>query len=190
MMFGLAQTTVAVWVLADTAFFHKEALDEYNVWAWSFAKKLYTHGMIWTAAAGTWYVFGTWTPELRSTMFSGPLLVLTVVTAVATGLPWLMIVTERRCPAKLPLIAGICLAQVGVMAVNAVSRQVVQNIDINRYVNRYVNEAGLTDYNVLNQATATQWGPLMMFLVVFVVGLLVVGWMIRQVVKETAETAT
>ena len=60
MMFGLAQTTTAVWVLADLAFFYKKATEEYKAWAWQFAKKLYTHGMIWAAVAGTWYVFGTW----------------------------------------------------------------------------------------------------------------------------------
>ncbi len=182
LMFGLAQTTTAVWVLADMAFFFKKADDEYKLWAWSFAKKLYTHGMIWTAAAGAWYVFGGWTTELRSFMFGWPVIVLTVLTAIAPGLPWLMIVTEKRCPAKLPLVIGIALAQVGVMAINGVSRQIVQNVNINLNV----NAGGTGNYDVLNQGTAIQWGPLAMFLVVFVIGLVVLGWMIRQVVKETA----
>jgi hypothetical protein len=182
MMFGLAQTTTAVWVLSDLVFFYKNAPQSYQDWAWQFAKKLYTHGMIWAATAGIWYVFFTWTTELRSIMFSWPLIVLTVITAAATGLPWLMIVTEKRCPAKLPLVIGVVLAQVGVMAVNSVSRQILQNININ--IN--VNTSGSGTYSILNQATATQWGPLFMFLIVFIIGLVVLGWMIRQVVKETA----
>jgi hypothetical protein len=181
MMFGLAQTTTAVWVLFDMAVFYKKASEEYKAWAWTFAKKLYTHGMIWAALAGSWYVFGTWTPELRSFMFSWPTVVLTVLTAVATGLPWLMIVTEKRCPAKLPLVIGIFLTQVGVMAINGVSRQVVQNVNIDLSVN--VKAAG--NYSILGQESMTQWGAMAMFLIVFVLGVAVLGWMIRQVVKET-----
>jgi hypothetical protein len=171
LMFGLALTTTAVWVLADTAFFFPDASEEYKAWAWGFAKRLYTVGMIWAAGAGTWYVFGAWTKELRQEMFSGGLIVLTVLTAVAPGLPWLMIVTEKRCPAKRPLVAGIALAQLGVLAVNAVSRQVVQNLNLKEY------------YDVLHQKTELQAGPLVMFLVVFVFGLCVLAWMIAQAVK-------
>ena len=35
------------------------------------------------------------------------------------------------------------------------------------------------NYHILDQATATQWSPLAMFLVVFVLGLIVLGWMIQ-----------
>jgi hypothetical protein len=180
MMFGLAQTTTAVWVLFDMAVFYKGASDEYKTWAWRFAKKLYTHGMIWAALAGTWYVFGTWSRDLQSFMFSWPTIVLTVATAVATGLPWLMIVMEKKCPAKLSLVIGIFLAQVGVMAINGVSRQVVQNVNIDHYITAQGAKS------VLDQQAATQIGPLAMFLIVFVIGVGVLGWMIRQVVKETA----
>ena len=100
LMFGLALGTTAVWVLVDTVFFHRNASDEYKSWAWKLAKILYTVGMIWAAAAGTWYVFGTWSEELRKTMFTGPMIVLTVLTAMATGLPWIMIMAEKLCPAK------------------------------------------------------------------------------------------
>ena len=43
-------------------------------------------------AAGSWYVFGTWSKELRAEMFSGPLLPLTLATAAAPGLPWLLLI--------------------------------------------------------------------------------------------------
>jgi hypothetical protein len=186
MMFGLAQTTTAVWILVDTVVFYKKASEPYKDWAWTFAKKLYTHGMIWTALAGSWYVFWAWTPEIRSIMFSWPLIVLTVLTAVATGLPWLMMVSEKFFSAKLPLVIGIFLAQVGVMAINGVSRQFVQNININMHVNAGGNAGVAGNYNILNQATDTQWGAMGLFLIVFVIGLVVLGWMIRQVVKEVA----
>ena len=175
LMFGLALGTTAVWVLVDAIFFHRDAPEEYKHWAWRFAKILYTVGMIWAAAAGTWYVFGTWSDELRKTMFSSPMLVLTVLTGMATGLPWIMIVSERLCPAKRSLVVGIALAQVGVLTINAVSRQVVQNINI-----------GMV-FDVFSQKIDVQWGPMVMFLAAFFIGLAVLAWMIMQVYKSNPQ---
>jgi hypothetical protein len=174
LMFGLALGTTAVWVLVDTVFFHRDAAEEYKRWAWNFAKILYTVGLIWAAAAGTWYVFGTWSEELRKTMFTFPTVLLTMLTALAMGLPWIMIVTERLCPAKRPLVAGIALAQVGVLGINAVSRQVVQNINLSAV------------FDVFSQKIEVQWGPMAMFLAAFVIGLGVLAWMLAKVVKSTA----
>jgi hypothetical protein len=200
LMFGLALGTTAVWVLVDAVFLTRGTADEaYERWAWGFAKKLYSVGMVWAAVAGTWYVFGTWPDDLRRTMFSGWLLPLTIATAVAPGLPWLLMMTAGLCSAKratgdcpnfrghrgeavvdengtVPfrtraLVAAIALTQFGVLGVNAVSRQIVQNINLKPYL----------DFSA--QPTDVQWGPLAMFLIVFVVGLFVVGWMLVQIVK-------
>ena len=173
LMFGLALGTTAVWVLVDTTYFHRDVAEDYKRWAWRFAKILYTVGMIWAAAAGSWYVFGTWSEELRKTMFGWPLIVLTVLTALAPGLPWIMIVTERLCPAKRSLVAGIALAQLGVLGVNAVSRQVVQNINL----------VTVGEFDVFSQKIDVQWGPMLMFLIAFVIGLGILAWMIAQVIK-------
>jgi hypothetical protein len=63
----------------------------------------------------------------------------------------------------------------GVLGINAVSRQVVQNLNLKPY------------QNVLAQETDVQWGPLWMFLVAFVIGLGVVAWMIAQIRKSNSE---
>ena len=57
------------------------------------------------------------------------------------------------------------------MAVNAVSRQVVQNLNLHRF------------YDVLGQKTELQFGPLLMFLITFVIGLIILAWMITQAVR-------
>ncbi|MGD0519454.1 MAG: hypothetical protein ABSA26_18100 [Thermoguttaceae bacterium] len=176
LMFGLALGTTAAWALADTVFFNRKAAEEYNRWIWKFAKIVYTLGLILAAAAGTWYVFGTWSAELRKTMFSFPAILLTVLTALAPGLPWVMIVTEKRCPAKRPLVAGIALAQLGVLGINAVSRQVVQNVNI-----------GMV-FDVFSQKTDVQWGPMAMFLAALVIGLGILAWMLAQVLKSSANS--
>jgi hypothetical protein len=175
LMFGLALGTTSVWVLVDTFFLNRTADDADKRWAWRFAKTYYTVALIWVAAAGSWYVFGTWSDELRKTMFAGPTFLLTAATSVAMGAPWLLIVTESLCKAKAWTTAGIALAQVGVMALNAVSRQVVQNVNLD-----------MAKMNVFDQKVETQWGPMALFLVVFVIGVLVLAWMILQVLKASA----
>ena len=68
-------------------------------------------------------------------------------------------------------VAGIALCQFGVLGINAVSRQIVQNVNLKPY------------FDVSAQPIDVQWAPLAMFLVAFVIGLIVVGWMIAQIVR-------
>lgn len=169
LMFGLALGTTAVWVVIDAVWLMSDATEAYRQWAWKFAKVLYTVSMVWTATAGAWYVFGTWSPELQESMFRFPLIVLTGLTAVASGLPWALLATEHWCNAKRATAAGLAVAQFGVLGINAVSRQVAQNLNLRPFL------------DVLAQPTEVQWGPLVMFLVIFVLGLCVVAWILAQV---------
>ena len=59
------------------------------------------------------------------------------------------------------------------LGINAVSRQIVQNMNLKPFL------------DVSAQPTDVQWGPLAMFLIAFVLGLAVVGWMIAKVVAAT-----
>jgi hypothetical protein len=202
LMFGLALGTTAVWVLVDAVFLIRRpcgagvspaeggravptaragktpapqsggtADEAYQAWAWGFARRLYSVAMLWAAAAGAWYVFHAWPANLRDTMFQWPMILLTVATAVAPGLPWLLMMTAGLCSAKRATVAAIAFSQFGVLGINAVSRQIVQNINLKPFL------------DVSAQPTDVQWGPLAMFVIVFVLGLAVVGWMIAQIVK-------
>jgi hypothetical protein len=175
LMFGLALGTTAVWLLVDAAWFGAREGEPYRRWAAGFAPKLYTVGMTWAAIAGAGYVFLTWTPELRATMFSGLLAPLTVLTALAPGVPWALMMVARQRPVSRAGASLAGLAQLGVLGMNAVSRQVVQNVNLREYL------------DVLALPTDVQWGPLAMFLIAFVIGLGVVAWMVRQVVRGTAK---
>ncbi len=177
MMFGLALTTTAVWSLVDAAWFAGGESEDYKRWVKRFAFRLYTAGAVWFAITGSWYVFGTWSAGVRDAMWRSPLVVLTVLTAVAPGLPWLLMFRRRQGdePIGRPAASLIGLAQLGVLGVNAVSRQIVQNVELSGYL----NVAGLPE--------ETQWSPLVMFLAVFVAGLGIVGWMIAQVLKASPE---
>jgi hypothetical protein len=67
----------------------------------------------------------------------------------------------------------VAAAQVGVLAVNAISRQIVQNLEL-----RELFPAGISA-----QRVAPDWGPMVMFLTVFVAGVGVLVWMFTQVAK-------
>jgi hypothetical protein len=185
LMFGLALTTTAAWMLVDQAWFAGKETQQYKRWACRTAPKLYTLGLVWFAIAGSWYAFVAWSPELRESMFSGWRLALSVVTAVAPGLPWLLIMaatrgvpgwmaTGDRGPAGRGMVSLVALAQFGVLAVNAVSRQVVQNLSLAEFI-RWPEQP------------VREWSPLVVFLILFVAGLGVVGWIIAQTVKASAE---
>ncbi len=181
LMFGLALTTTAVWMLVDLAWFARKESDHYKRWVSATAPKLYTLGMVWFAAAGSWYVFGTWSPELKESMFGGWELALTVVTAAAPGLPWvltvatwLLMITGHRGPPGRAMVSLVALAQFGVLAVNAVSRQVVQNLNLSEFL-QWPDEP------------VREWSPLVVFLLLFVAGLGVVVWMIAQAARASAK---
>lgn len=171
LMFGLALLTTASWIVVDAEWFAGVESDEYRTWTRHFAPRLATLGAVWFAAAGSWYVFGTWSSELRATMFGGPLVLLTLFTATAPGLPVLMMWTLGRTSPGRTTAVAIALAQFGVLGINAVSRQVVQNVNVGEY------------FDLAARPTAVEWSPLVLFLVLFVLGALVVAWMIAQVAK-------
>jgi hypothetical protein len=179
MMFGLAITTTSAFVAVDTGLFAWKEGDEYKKWASSFIFKLYSIGILWYAAAGLWYVFGTWPLDNRHYMFSGPILILTVLTAMAPGLPWLLltfVARTRGIGRSLAVIIGT--AQFGVIAINAVSRQIVQNVELGKYM------------DITREKVNIQWSPLLVFLVLFAGGIALVIWMVRQAAKSGSGTVT
>lgn len=187
LMFALALTTTAVWMLVDLAWFARKESEDYKRWAYGAAPKLYTVGMVGFAAAGSWYVFGTWPPGLKDALFGGWTAALAITTSVAPGLPWVLIVAawlssrggRQGPPGRLP-VSLIAVAQLGVLAVNAISRQVVQNLNLKGFGQQKF-------FDVSAQPVHVQWSPLLVFLALFVAGLGVIGWMIAQVIRAPAE---
>jgi len=177
LMFFLAVGTTAVWMVVDAGIFGRKESEAYRQWTSTTALKLYVLSAVGVGAVGSWYVFGTWSAELRETMFSGPLIVLTLATAAAPGLPLLVLLFARKSPAAPAVAAAAFVAQFGVLGINAISRQVVQNLNIAKY------------FDVLAQPIDVQWGPLAMFLAAFLFGLALVAWMIAQVVGSRPSSA-
>jgi len=174
MMLGLAITTVAVWTVLDAGLFAGRESSDYRRWASRVGTPVYLVGLVLYAAAGSLYVFRSWPAELQQTMFSGPHLVLTVLTAVGPGLPLLLVWAAGRravsAPVPSALLALFCaIAQFGALGLQAISRQVVQNLKLAPYL---VVSADRPNY---------QWDVLSLFLALFVGGIALIIWMLTRV---------
>jgi hypothetical protein len=176
MVFGLALMTTAAYAVVDAGLFAHREPEAYRRWASGFALRLYALGIAWYAATASWYVFGTWGPDVREMMFGGGLVILTVLTAVAPALPWLAIAAQRAgATSALAIVTG--LLQVVVLALNAISRQVVQNAELRRVL------------DVTAERLQIQWSPLVLFLLLFVAGLGVVAWMVIKALEASRQPA-
>ena len=176
MIFGIALMTTAAFTVVDAAYFANRESDDYKLWASGFALKLYTLGIVWFAVMGSWYVFGTWSPEMREKMFTSPVLFLTLATALCPGLPWLLILAQRKGVMRtFAFLTG--LTQFGVIALNAASRQIVQNAELSKFL------------DVTAEKVNIQWSPMIVFLVLFVAGLGIVVWMVSKVVMAERQLA-
>jgi hypothetical protein len=174
LMIGLALGTTAAWCVFDAAWLAREETGDYRRWAVRFSLGLAVVGAVWFAVAGSWYVFGTWPDDLRRTMFAWPWVVLTAATAVAPGLPVMLLVLAARRGLTRAKAVVVGAAQLGVLAVNAASRQTLQNLRMGDYL------------DLAARPTAIEWSPIALFLVLFVIGAVVVLWMVGQAVKATA----
>ncbi|MBI5375385.1 MAG: hypothetical protein HZA77_08115 [Candidatus Schekmanbacteria bacterium] len=171
MMFGLAITTTAAYVIIDSGFFAGSEKDNYKKWTSDFALKMYLVGILWFAAAGSWYFFGAINPAVRAHQLGGNFFILTALTAVAPGIPFILILLFRKSLTKGKALA-IGLAQFIVLALNAISRQIVQNKELSAYL------------DVTGEKVNIQWSPLIIFLILFVIGVGIVVWMVMQVAKS------
>lgn len=174
MVFSIAVTTTAAYVVVDTGLFAGDQSKEYKEWALGFALKLYTGGLIAVAVTGSLYIFVTIRPDVRAQLMAMPLLILTILTGAAGGLPWLLIVnSQKRFNRGMALLVG--LTHFGVLGLHAVSRQIVQNLELAPY------------FDVTAEQVNLQLSPMIVFLVLFVAGIAVIVWMIAQVVKANRQ---
>jgi hypothetical protein len=178
-VFSLGILTTAAWIVVDTAWFFRDKdrqlVEAYRAWTRRCALMLSGVGALVFAAAALWYVFGTLSEATREYMFSGWRWALIVPTAIAPALTFWTCLRLGRSP-KLGTTAAlpVALAQITVLALNASSRQLIQNFQVGQY------------QDISQLPTATQWSPLLAFVGLFVFGLLVIGWMVVQVIKATS----
>ena len=173
LMIALALMTTGVYFAVDAGLFQpaleSPAVSRLLRFSWG----LYTLGMVAFAVTGSVYIFYTLDPAIRGVLFEAPWSFLTVATAVVPGIPWSMLTLARsRFRGWLPGLVGA--GQVLVLTLNAVSRQLVQHLELLRFVR-------------LPSAVQPWTGPFMIFLVLFVAGTGLIGWMIHRVYRDVMD---
>ncbi len=129
--------------------------------------RLYAAGAGLTMVMGAIYIFGTLPGEVRGWLLSGLRLPLFALTALAPLLGFGAMVwqSHQAAPKSAWVVAAV---HFGVLAVNAVSRQMVQTETI-----RPLHVLGA-------EPVHTQWSSLPLFLICFVFALACIGWMLRR----------
>lgn len=169
-MFTLAITTTAAYISVDTAYLSHRESDDYRRYAGRFAFVMYSIGLLMFVGMGSWYMFGTRPFAFPLALKTPVMQIIFPLTAVSPGLPWLLIVLQWKRPVRtLAALAGF--AQYGVVLLNAISRQWLQNVELAPY-------ADPTKHPVV-----TQTGGIIVFLALFVIGLGIVGWLIYKVLE-------
>lgn len=177
MVFGLALTTTAAWIAFDATVLAGSEGPHYRRSAAALAPRYYLLGLAWFGAAGAWYLFGALDPLVRGRLLEMPLLPLTALAAVLPALIGaLLFWAARRAAAALSGSmrwwgVTILVAQVALLGVNAILRQVAQNQELSRHL------------DVTAEPVRLQASPLVLFLVLFVAGVVLVVWMLRQAIQ-------
>lgn len=169
-MFGIAITTTAAFVMLDAAYMSSREDDTYHGYAARFSAVLYTLGIVWFAGFGSWYIFGT-RPFAFSQALADPIMrIIFPITMVSPGLPWILIMLQWNGPRRL-LAALTGFAQFGVIALNGVSRQWLQNVEIGRYVDLAAKPVDL------------QLSAMVVFLVFFAAGIGIIAWITLRIIR-------
>lgn len=169
-MFGMAITTTAAYLMIDTAFLSDRETPEYRRSAARFAAALYTAGLLWYGAFGSWYIFGTRLDYFLQALSNPYMRIIFPLAAASPGLPWLLMLLQiKGASRRLAALTG--LAQFGVIGLNAISRQWVQNMEI-------APIARLGSYKVDLQLSA-----LIVFLLLLVVGVGILWWMLKKALE-------
>ena len=179
LMIGLALMTFSAYVIFNTFYFSRAESHEYKKWIVKLSSILFLLGSIWSALAGSWYVFGTWSPELRTYMLGGTISIMTYLTAISPIIPLIFILHAWRIKSisKVNCLL-ICSGQVVVIILNAISRQIVQNYELGRFL------------DISSERVNTQWSPMILFLILFLAGMGLIYWMLRQVVISSQRETT
>jgi len=176
-MIGIAITTTAAFIAVDGVFLSGRESEDYRRYSGRFAFGMYTIGILAFAGFGSWYIFGAISGIAEEMLQHSVMRILFPLTAISPGLPWLLLLLQRNNPSR-RIAAFVGFAQFGVIALNAVSRQWVQNREL----------APLAD--LANRPVDLQLGGIILFLVLFAGGLALVGWMAVKIVDANRREAS
>ena len=187
-MFGLALTTVAFWTLFDAMVLipkrrekspeELQADENYRCWAGAFAMLVAWIGGIIAAACFYQYIGFVKSNPVTATMFTdGVDPMFRYVLYSAMFAPFLAAVSLTAAKlfrlGRFSAAITVTLCQLVALSTFAIARQWVQNIEISQIV-------PVSHFVENTQLTPIYTSPVIVFLVLFAIGAVVIGWMIRQ----------
>lgn len=169
MAFGLAFIVLAAYIFLDAKALAGRETAEYRAWGAKAARNVALLALLVFAIGGFPYIFVATPEAIRAALMSPPHLFFALG---AMGLPLLaalmVIFGARGGPGLAWLIAVLAFLAIGV---NAIVRQIVQNLRLAPYIDFAAEPVNM------------QLSPLLLFLVLFVAGLGVIAWMVAKVVQ-------
>jgi hypothetical protein len=174
MMFSLSFTTIAIYLLIDTVFFLQNGDNKFKEWINKLSLKLYAFGTLGYWVIGAWYLFGATLPLLKPETISKNLYLLMGITALSPIIPLILILQKHQNITKSNTIL-IAAMQLIVIALNAISRQVIQNLQL------------LPFLDVTKEKVSPQINIMLIFLITFVTGIGIIVYMIKQIINVKGE---
>ena len=189
-MFGLAMTTVAFWTVFDAMVLipkrkedmleESQANDNYRHWAGTFAMIIAWLGGAIATISFYQYVDFVKTNPATAAIFAedaAPLFRQLLGMAMVTPFLAAVVLTIAKLLrfGRYVTVITVALVQMLALATFAIVRQWVQNVETSQIV-------PIAKLSENTQLTPIYTSPLVVFLVLFVVGAIVIGWMIRQMV--------
>ncbi len=169
-MFGMAITTTAAFIMLDAEYMSGREDETYRRYAARFSAVLYTLGITWFVGFGSWYIFGTRPFAFPQALADPVMRIIFPLTMLSPGLPWILILLQWKGPRRL-LATLMGFAQFGVITLNGISRQWLQNVEVGRYANLSAVSVDL------------QLSAMIVFLVLFAIGLGIMAWLILKVIQ-------
>lgn len=173
MVLGMSFTTVGAYIVFDGAYFSRKESDEFRAFAPKYGLKIYFVGLVIFGAMAMWYFFVAMPKSMYDALMSQQLFVFFfILTAVfpILILPILFLQSKKRTKV-LALTLGI--AQFLFLGLNAICRQWVQNAEVKRY------------FDAAEEVVNIQWSPMIVFLILFVIGVTIVIWMVSKAVQAS-----
>lgn len=174
-MIAISIMTVGAYSVLDAFFLARSESDAYRAVLRTFGFKTYATGFVFFMVVSGIYA-GQVAPELSAQLLEFPRIILFFPAGLSPVLTLAVFVVGSRIPSPY-LGVAVAVAHFLVLLFNAVGRQVAQNLE----------RAPFGD--LARDRVATQWSPLMLFLVAFILGFVVVAWLLRVAFRASLARA-
>lgn len=170
MLFG-AVAVAGLWIML-LGVRGKGATKEWSDWARGYGGKIFMHGTLANVLVGFWFLMAL--PKSVMMIFMGENIIATMLFMVAfvlTVVAWIFVkkASNAANPKPAAVLGGIFL--LAILAIMAVMRHMLRTATLDPY------------FRIEQLQTDPQWGVFAMFAITLVIGLAILLWMIRVILK-------